>query len=137
MCRTYVRTPEKSTAATTFGQICGQPPPRINSRQKMWKPTRCPARLIDMTLTDDRTDQGIDARPTDGGGGRRPTTRGVLIALASVALLIVFLALVVGGGGSSNRGSKALNSATSPASNPGATFGGSSADSTAGSSGGS
>src|SRR4051812_49713237 len=137
MCRTYVRTPEKSTAATTFGQICGQPPPRINRRQKMWKPTRCPARLIDMTLTDDRTDHGI-ARPTDGGGGRRPTTRGVLIALASVALLIVFLALVVGGG-SSNRGSKALNSATSPASNPGATFGGSAGStsgSTSGSSGG-
>ena len=88
-----------------------------------------------MTLTDDRTDHGIDARPTDGGGGRRPTTRGVLIALASVALLIVFLALVVGGGGSSNRGSKALNSATSPASNPRGTFGGS-AGSTSGSSGG-
>ena len=100
----------------------------------MWKPTGHPARLIDMTLTDDRTDHGIDARPTDTGGGRRPTTRGVLIALASVALLIVFLALVVGGG-SSNRGSKALNSATSPASNPRGTFGGS-AGSTSGSSGG-
>src|SRR3954451_23310471 len=87
-----------------------------------------------MTLTDDRTDYGIDPHPADGGGGRRPTTRGVLIALASVALLIVFLALVVGGG-SSNRGSKALNSATSPASNPRGTFGGS-AGSTAGSSGG-
>src|SRR3954452_1883822 len=135
MCRTYVRTPKKSTVATTFGQICGQPPPRINRRQKMWKPTRCPARLIDMTLTDDRTDHGIDARPTDTGGGRRPTTRGVLIALASVALLIVFLALVVGGGGSSNRGGKAVSSATSPASNPGATFGGS-GGSTSGSSGG-
>src|SRR3954470_2124407 len=134
MCRTYVRTPEKSTAATTFGQICGQPPPRMNRRQNMWKPTRCPARLIDMTLTDDRTDHGIDARPTDSGGGRRPTTRGVLIALASVALLIVFLALVVGGG-SSNRSGKTVSSATSPASNPGATFGGS-GGSTAGSSGG-
>src|SRR3954454_1942248 len=113
MCRTYVRATGKSIAATTFGQICGQPPPRMNRRQNMWKPTRCPARLIDMTLTDDRTDHGIDARPTDGGGGRRPTTRGVLIALASVALLIVFLALVVGGG-SSNRGSKALNSTSAP-----------------------
>src|SRR3954463_3094358 len=120
MCRTYVRTPEKSTAATTFGQICGQPPPRINRRQKMWKPTRCPARLIDMTLTDDRTDYGIDARPTDGGGGRRRTTRGVLIALASVALLIVFLALVVGGGGSS-QGGKALS--TSAPSNTGGSGG--------------
>src|SRR3954452_18230471 len=131
ICRTYVRTQRKSTAAPTFGQICGQPPPTINRRQKMWKPTRCPARLIDMTLTDDRTDHGIDARPTDTGGGRPPTTRGVLIALASVALLIVFLALVVGGG-SSNRGSKALNSATSPASNPRGTFGGSAGGGTAG-----
>lgn len=63
-----------------------------------------------MTLTDDRTDYGIDARSTNDSGGRRPTTRGVLI---SVALLIVFLALVVGGG-SSNRDSKALNSTSAP-----------------------
>jgi hypothetical protein len=51
-----------------------------------------------MTLTDDRTANGIDARSTyDSDDRSRPTLRRALLALVAVAILVILVALVVGG----------------------------------------
>ena len=85
------------------------------------------ARLIGMTLTDDRTGHEIDAQPQGYTERRRPALRTVLGALVAVGLLIVLVALVVGGGGgggssSSQRGS--LSTAVPAVNGPAETAGG-------------
>src|SRR5205807_7010206 len=108
---------EPDTEASNRRDLCGSPSKVGFGGDKSRKPTRLWTRLIDMTLTDDRTRYEIDEHANGYAGPRRPALRTVLVALAAVGLLIVLVALVVGGGGGGSSAQRGSLSTASPAVN--------------------